>query len=573
MKQPIVFFGSLLVSIALAPLGQAADYWASSDGSGDCSESSPCSASSAIDKASGGDTVYLKSGTYGSMFIQKGGSEGSWLTIAAAPGELPIIDSGGVNVQSSWVRFDGLVSRNASTGFGNKWTGGGTTNSNGNLQFVNCIADKNSANGIAFRSAKGVLISQCIAAHNGSSTSQSWSSGIDLFGAQGSYTDNIIERTISFENVDMQVHSDGSGFIVDDIGTGATFVNNIGFRNGGSCIRLTTSTNTHMINNSCYNDGLDQEAKNPNTPGEIFFSSAVTQEGAVMLNNLAVAHGWDGKQFPFNNYGSMEIEPHNFGIEGKDTPNPYMDPEGENPDYRLKEGSTDVIDKGTTTEAPSTDIGFDPKCIKKGNPGLQSWWIYEIDYAYIEQKGGVAKCFNPGQRDSKPDIGAYEYNASTATGGGPGTGGAPPETGGAASDTGGTSAQGGSPATGGEPTLATGGTPGSAAAGGATGGTPEETPAVGGTPPQAGAGGISTGGIGPGYPPPSGGDVGAAASSDPGDAASGNEAGATGSSDVDISDNPAGCACALLGVNGSPGRSAALALLAVLGLVGRRRRA
>jgi hypothetical protein len=511
MKQPTIFSSALLTTLGLVSLAQAASYYGSPSGSGStCSESSPCSASSAVGKGAAGDTVYLKGGTYSSgLNVSASGSASAWLTIAAAPGELPIINSGGINIQGTYVRFDGIVSRNASTGFGNKWTGGGTTNSNGHLEFLNCIADFNTANGIAFRSATGVHISQCITAHNGSSTSQSWSSGVDLFGAQGTYQDNIIERTVSFENVDNQQHTDGSGFIVDDIGTGATFVNNIGFRNGGSCIRLTTSTNTHIINNSCYHDGLDQAAQGPPNPGEIFFSSSQTQQGAVMLNNLAAAAGWNNTQKAYNNNGNVAISPYNIGVDSNGATPFFADPAGQNPDFRLTSGSTAEIDKGSTTEAPSVDIGFDPKCITKaapvGSPSL-SWWIYAIDYDYITSIGGVAKCFNPMTRTGVPDIGAYEQNGTlTAPTGGSGstTGGAAPTdpTGGtsAVAVAGGTKATGGAgPTTGGYGPL-TGGSKATGGAGPTTGGIGPQTggsKATGGAGPTTG-GAASAGGAGP----------------------------------------------------------------------------
>ena len=135
--------------------------------------------------------------------------------ISAYPCELPIISLGGsgsVNINGTYISFRGIATINGATGFGNKWTGGGTTNSNGNLEFINCSADMHSANGIAFRSAKGVHIKQSIVAHTGFSTSASWSSGVDLFGAQGTYKDNIVEQTIAFENMDNERHTDGSGF-------------------------------------------------------------------------------------------------------------------------------------------------------------------------------------------------------------------------------------------------------------------------------------------------------------------------------------------------------------------------
>jgi hypothetical protein len=401
------------------PPATAGAWFASPTGSGTaCTLAAPCALSTAAGKPGPGETVYLRGGTYKVQYFdvsRSGDASRGFVTFAAYPCELPVID-GGVGVSGTYVRFDGLVAINAATGFGNRWTGGGTTSSNGHLEFLNCIADGNSMAGIAFRSATGVHVKQCIVAHNGSSTTASWSSGVDLFGAQGTWRDNVVESTVAFENVDMQHHSDGSGFIVDDIGTGATFVNNIGFRNGGSCIRLTTSRNTHLVNNTCYHDGLDPQAGSdraypePKSPGEIFFSGPDTWSGAVMLNNLAAASGWNGTQTAYANTGTVAVAPYNLGVD-RSGPTPFFAaPDGVNPDFRLAAGATSVVGAGTPTEAPATDIGFDPRCITRAAPrgsGVQGWWIYSVDYDHIRAIGGVARCFSPRPRSGAPDLGAY----------------------------------------------------------------------------------------------------------------------------------------------------------------------
>jgi hypothetical protein len=89
----------------------------------------------------------------------------------------------------------------------------------------------------------------------------------------------------------------------------------------------------------------------------------------------------------------------------------------ENPlDFLPATSSTQLIDQGTSSSAPSEDIGFDPQCITTAS-GLGQWWQYAPDYAYIESVGGVAGCFRRGTRPvgSAVDIGAYE-SGSAATG-------------------------------------------------------------------------------------------------------------------------------------------------------------
>jgi hypothetical protein len=378
---------------------------------------SPCSLGTAAGKPQAGDIVCLRGGTYTSgLFVTVSGTASSWITFAAYPGEVPIISSSsGVNITGSYLSFNGIASQGASSGFANKWAGANATSGgNGNLEFVNCIADMNTANGIAFHSAQGVHIAQCIVAHNGSSTTNSWSSGVDIYAAQGSYTDNVVERTVSFENTDAQCHTDGSGFIADSAGTGASFINNIGFRNGGSCIRLTTATGTHMVNNTCYDDGLDPQAgqtssascgTGPTHPGEIFFSQASTQTMAVMQNNLLAAAAGQSAIF---NAGSV-ANTNNVSASVGSTPFFNSPP----PDFTLtSSAATNIVGKGSGAGAPAVDIGFDPQCITSGSPGsgTPSWWTYSINYAYITSTlGGIAQCFHAKTRASPPDIGAYAH--------------------------------------------------------------------------------------------------------------------------------------------------------------------
>ena len=93
-----------------------------------------------------------RGGTYnGAVNFTRSGNAGAWITFRAYQGELPIIQgSGGSGVSSSsaqYVRFVGIAVRNfSSSGFGNGWVDD-TGTSNGNLQFINCIADNNGING------------------------------------------------------------------------------------------------------------------------------------------------------------------------------------------------------------------------------------------------------------------------------------------------------------------------------------------------------------------------------------------------------------------------------------------
>ena len=390
--------------------GSGQTYYASPSGTGtDCTLDSPCPLDTAAANPKPGDIVCLRGGSYTSALsvpTTVSGTDTSWVTFAAYPGELPIIN-GGVKIsgKSTHIRFNGIATLGGESGFANPLN---PSAANGPLEFINCIADMNTMNGVGFHGTGGLRVSQCIVAHTGSSTTNSWSSGVDLWSSKGTYQDTIIERTVAFENADMQKHTDGSGFCVDTNTTGATFVNNIGFRNGGSCFRVTNSTSTHMINNTCYANGLDPQATAPTNPGEFYASSQ--DSTAVIYNNIAVATGRGGDSQAMVNFNgskqSNNVTNSNGSIDF------WVDAAGTNPDFHLKSSATTIIGKGTTSEAPSEDIGFDPKCIVKKAPtgtGVQSWWLYSIDYDYIKSIGGTAQCFHPKARSGTPDIGAYAH--------------------------------------------------------------------------------------------------------------------------------------------------------------------
>ena len=527
MKPSIFFCSSLLATLAVQSLASAATYYAKPGGTGStCGATSECSIGTAAGKTGAGDTVILRDGNYGKTYLSppNSGNANGWITFQADEGAMPIFEGAGVgNGTSQYIRYIGIVSRYGSSGgFGNGYSAACAQAQNGNMQYINCIADGNGINGIAHYCAGGLLIQQSIIAHNGNGPS-SWSSGVNLYGVTGGTANNIVRETISFDTIDTSSsHSssgkatDGSGFILDEYSEGATFINNIGFENGGSCIRLTNSSNSLIVNNTCYGNGKDPLAQYND---EILYSDAASRTGASLINN-AIVVTTSGK----NAIGLGTGVTQSNNVTNATVSYFISAPGAENVDLNLTAAASTLIDKGTTSNAPINDIGFDPKCIKQGTvsgsnlpswlaaSSLPSWWTYVIDYAYIQQQGGVAKCFNPRTRTSTPDIGAFEYNGIvTSSGGAQSTGGSGATTGGTAA-TGGLANVGGNQATGGMTIIAaTGGksvTGGTNATGGsnivsaigganttggkaATGG----SMGIGGTPNSGGVIGNNTGGM------------------------------------------------------------------------------
>ncbi|MEI9937609.1 MAG: MYXO-CTERM sorting domain-containing protein [Pseudomonadota bacterium] len=572
MKQPIVLGSSLLVVLAFASSASAVTLYAAPDGTATtgCYYDIPCSLDGATKLALPGDTVVLKDGTYTQGIYPPANTQPdppAYITFKADECALPIIegvgaaplddnqDSGMYADSATYLRFVGIVMRGWSSGFSNKFQDTDPSTpptSNGHFEYKNCIADGNGRTGFTMFSAEGLHIQNCISAHNGSSILHSWSSGITLLEVQG--TGNLVEGNISFENMDNHdvaqapdspgKHSDGNGFIVDENSNGVTFVNNIGFGNGGSCLRLTRSSNTKFVNNTCYHNAQDTMDSGPTNPSEVYFTAPSSGQtdprtGVTFMNNVFWATGTGPGAATVQNKPTSGWT---NNIEGKGAVMHFTAPDGMNPDFTLAATATTLIGMGGTNAAvPTNDVGFDPKCIVKKTPTMVgmmakgSWWQYSIDYDYIKSIGGVAKCFNPGTRSGTPDIGAYKAGAVTASPVVACVPTIPPDH--AGPPAGGAGGGGGASVGG---ATAAGGTAGSSAPGGGSTST---------------SGSTSTGGGGGAAP----GSAGAAIGTGGGSVGSAGAPGAAGAS----SGTDSGCGCR---VGSQPGRSGLLIGLGSFGL-------
>jgi MYXO-CTERM domain-containing protein len=535
-----------LVALVAATSANAATLYVSPTGTstaGCTSRADACDLGTGAGISAPGDTVILMDGVYKtSLYLTKSGTEAAWITFKADDCATPIIEGEGVaptaDVQDSgvgsadaeYIRFQGIVSRGWNIGFGNGWIGAPgdvreKSESNGHWEIENCIAYSNGRTGFTFFSAEHLVLKNSIAAHNGSSSKHSWSSGVTLFEAHG--TTNRVEGTISFENTERERRTDGNGFIVDEESNNATFINNIAFGNSGSCLRLTRSTGTKFINNTCYHNSQfpDGTAVTPDNPGEIYFTGgAEANAGVTFKNNVIIGTGV-GKSggTAIQNQPSQGWENNVVALGSTSV---FTAATGTNPSFVPAAAATDLLGKGTSGNgAPTNDIGFDPKCIVKrapvmvGQVATETWWQYDVDIEYIQSIGGVAKCFNPAMRTGMPDIGAYKAGAVTTampgacvppaipepsggTGGGGGAGGATAGAGGTTSSGAGGAAVGGDNM-GGALTVGGGPSAGSENGGGA-GVATAGTAGVGqaGTPGGGGASGLggSTGTAGTGQP-------------------------------------------------------------------------
>jgi MYXO-CTERM domain-containing protein len=604
---------ALLAALSFARPAAATTMYVSPTGTaetGCTTRANPCSLASAAAAAVAGDTVVLMDGLYKlqPLLPANSGTASAWITFKADDCATPILEGQGagptlkttddVGVYSKtaqYVRFVGLVSRGWNEGFGNGWAGGtdSTEVSNGHWEIESCIAYSNGRTGFTFFSASDFHLKNSISAHNGSSTVAAWSSGVTLFEATGT---NLIEGTVSFENTDGERHTDGSGFIVDEASHNATFVNNLAFGNSGSCLRLTKSTGTKFVNNTCYrNSQFGSMATGPTNPGELYFTNGgVTVQNVTFTNNVIVGTGQaPAGSTPIQNQPTQGWS-NNVVTTG--TPSFFTAPTGTNPSFVPASGDTMLTGKGASGSAvPTADIGLDPKCLVKRTPVMVgdvarvSTWQYDVDIDYVKSIGGVAKCFNPKTRSGTPDIGAYRPGTvTTAT---PGACVAPPITGaggaGGTTGTGGAGGKGGMVGAGG-----TGGITGAAGAAGAagrggsaagTGGGAAGAASTG----QAGAGGTSTGTAGSsgsagapaGAPGGTMGGAGASGVAGASPAGSGGSPGATGSGGAagGTTTGPgeaAGCGCQVSQPRNDARTLVALVFLAMAaGAIRRRRRA
>ena len=590
MKKSLLLASPFFATLALASSAGATTWFVSPTGtatSGCPTRDVPaCDLSAAAANAVAGDTVILTDGTYTKgIWVTNSGTADAWITFQADECSLPILqgsgagpmddvqDTGVGSATAQYVRFIGIVARGWNIGFGNGWTGNIAQDSNGNWEIINCIGDWNGRTGFTFFSAQNFHLKNSISAHNGSSVVHSWSSGVTLYASNGN---NLVEGNVAFENMDAQQHTDGSGFIVDEDADNATFLNNIAFRNGGSCLRLTKSAGTKFINNTCYHNAQDPLDDGPPNPGEVYFTAndPATTMNTQFVNNVFVNTG--------TGPGAMAIynQPTTGWSNNVIKTGTVTLFKGAETDYTLTaDAMADLVGKGTTSGAPMNDIGFDPKCIVKADPmpigqmAKGSWWQYSIDYAYIKSIGGVASCFNPKMRaaGSAPDIGAYANGAATtkAVGncttpppppppvplagmGGMDPGGAGMSAGGAPS-AGGTgnvgTTTGGTGGTGGTGTV-TGGSAGMAVSGGA----PNATGGTGN--PAAGSGSGATGGTNTG----AGGATGSGATGGTATTGGSSSAGSAGDGN---GDDKSGCGCR---VAGDASNSRTLAGLGALGL-------
>jgi hypothetical protein len=560
-----------------------------------------------------GDTVWLRGGTYaittpntsgsGITFSKSGTSDTNRIKYWAYPGEVPKIDFSnmtisttgytmGVTVSGNWLHFKGIEECcTTETTFANN--GFDVSGSNDIFELLNM--HNNMGNGIFMgtKTGGGNLILNCDSHDNyDPTTSQGQGQNADGFGVhyQTSGASTIIRGCRAWWNSD-----DGYDFINQEVpvtienswamGSGyanygtynPTSGNGNGFKIGSSKTGIR-----HLVQNNvawkCKASGF---YANHSSGGNTWYNNTSFQNG-TQFNMLAST--WDAAGNRTDGVtltGALaHIMRNNLAYPIK---NSYItgygvDTQFNNWDLNITPAATDFLNiadpsvSGTGQAIETTSPAFGPRQADGSLPNVD----------FLKLAAGskmIDKGTNVGLPyvGAAPDLGAYEFGATTSAGGA-GTGGAVSTTGGAVGTTGGKAGTGGAPVSTGGVGVTTGGRMSTGGAANNTGGFAVTTGGIvgtGGAPVNTGGAGVATGGkVG------TGGAVngtGGAANTGGlgalgGMVTTGGVASEAGSSGTEVtmsggagsSSNTGSCSCRVAGL---PSRSTTLASVGLLGLL------
>jgi parallel beta-helix repeat protein len=349
---------SMVLWVASMAYAEAASYYVSPSGGGStCSSGAPCSLNTGIGRLTAGDTLFLKGGTYSLILghdpdnppagtpnqIPSGTSWSSVVTIAAAPGETPIIpgiwlqyaryiviDGKGLLVLDGQLKFGigialgGHHIRVQSTEIRNFREQGILGCDDGFCEFINMNVHDN-GNGTCF----GDGLCHGLYTHGQAVTVDGgrWYNHFDGYGLH--FYPNPSHTTVR----NARVYSNRDGMVIQG-DRSAKVYNNIVYNNWFIGIRANSSM-SQWHNNTIYNNG---EA-----------GIYIDKDGNDVRNNII-----------FNNRGEGNIV--NLGsntLSNNLTTNPKFVNAGTG-DFRLQAGSP-AIDMGVTISAVTTDFDKRPR--------------------------------------------------------------------------------------------------------------------------------------------------------------------------------------------------------------------
>ena len=419
-----------LLTILLAPAASAATYYVAPTGdpeSAGTSRDSPGEFLEVLERLEPGDEVVLLDGVYPyqeTIMLSRSGAPGEPITFRADEGAVPGFRGRGVEPDMGAIAaandighlvFEGLWFEEwGSGGIELDWYQRGCHD----ITIRYCVADSNGRNGFAPYNARNVTLEYNISSRNGYRP-ESWSSNFNLWANKG---DVVVRGNVAFHGVDTSSHqTDGNGYILDLTldEADALFENNIGFANGGACIAITDSGNATLVGNTCFDNAqaierLDELSFVDTCRGDVdgidVGERGWTFSGLSFRNNVLVpAAGKPGVRTSSSCSTPDFVQEDNLITNDEQI---FFDAQAA--DFRPRPAGP-LLDRVAPAGTFDSDIGFDPKCLKKETDPAKlrySWWTHAPDLEYVRSIGGIRNCFEPRPRPhgDRQDLGAYELS-------------------------------------------------------------------------------------------------------------------------------------------------------------------
>jgi hypothetical protein len=408
--------GSGSRSEALTSAAQSCTLYVGSNGSAKntgTTTSSPITLLRAATVAVAGDTVCIAPGTYSltsTFYPAHSGNENAWITYTSyGTGVVNIVWTAGANAGDqtmfhmynakfpegpSYIEFKGLTLNGQ-----NVAENGFFCQGSHHLRYSQNTIEDMGSSGIGSVDCDYQTADHNIVYHNG--YKGGWSSGISYNSSQWFDTyaglHNIVSNNMVAGSYDgSSNHTDGNGIIMD-LSNGtytaasantppALIVNNVVYGNGGRCIENNYVTNIWVVNNTCYDNGLDLTLGNV---GEIV---SVYASKEYFVNNIV--QGWDRKP-AFQEVGTgtnidfsknMIYASTNSGIAASTNSNPAdfttANPDFVNPPaYNATAGgqyanTINPLSLGNAlnlqSDSPAIGSGIDPTSLAGSNTSLKS---------------------------------------------------------------------------------------------------------------------------------------------------------------------------------------------------------
>lgn len=262
--------------------------------------------------AQAGDTVIFRGGVYDGQLIPKnsGNPKDGWITFKAYPGEEPTIIDDAYYARPVYINRVNFIEINGLTTVVEGPNGGGIRIEEAHhIRILNCITRDNPLTGIVVLYGIDYLTIEGNRIFGNSTTSPWNASGIGIGVTGGPIYDNapgyhiIIRNNLIYDNRNLtDTPTDGNGIILDNNDLGGTpdmqnpktlIANNVIFHNGGRCIQLLNSSNTDIINNTCYHN-VETQGIAENCNGEINLQRTYEYTSSINIqvyNNVAYGKG------------------------------------------------------------------------------------------------------------------------------------------------------------------------------------------------------------------------------------------------------------------------------------------